>query len=116
MPSDWRPLGDALNPRHVLKVNESPLQRAGTDVLVKTAVAGGPEHAGDRRMFLSARLLRDLLAVAEASPTQRLQVDRAGVRVDLYRRADGHTYEVWTFIGAEVRPEPLPDTLRNLSV
>lgn len=107
-------IGSALDPRTAIQVNYSPLQRPGQDRLVRTAVAGGPEHPGDRRMFLSARLLRELLVLAEASPTQRVQVDRAGVRIDLHETARGHAYEVWTFIGGDARPEPMPEVISKL--
>lgn len=111
---EWNPIGGALDPRTVLEVNDRPLQHPGTDRRVKTAVAGGPNHAGDRRLYLSAELLRQMLAIAEASPTRRAEVTRAGVRIDLYEQRDGHRYEVWTFIGGDVRPEPMPDAISRL--
>jgi hypothetical protein len=102
--SDRNPL-DGLDAR-LIRVNNDPLQRRATgDVLVHTAVVGGPECEGDRRLYLSAGLLRSLLAMAESTPTQRVEVARAGVQVDLYRSSAGHAYEVWTFLGADARPE-----------
>jgi hypothetical protein len=103
-----------LDPRAVLTVNASPLQRSGGDVLLRTAVVGGPEKEGDRRVYLSSTLLAKLLEVARSSTMGRVQVDRAGVRVDLYKQPDGHTYEVWTLVGADPRPEPLPAALQAL--
>lgn len=112
MSDDWNPLVGALDPRRALQVNANPVQRPG-DRLLRTACAGGPEHDGDRRLYLSAKVLRDLLHMAEASPLQRVQVQRCGVRVDLYQTPSGHTYEVWTFIGADPKPEALPAVLRG---
>lgn len=102
-----------LDPRNALKVNRSPLQQPGKDTLIRTATVAGPDAGGDRRIFLSADLLGQLLDVARSSLTRRVQVDRAGVRVDLYQRPDGHQYEVWTLIGADPKPEGLPPGLQS---
>jgi len=115
MADDTRTDLNPLDPRAVLKVNARPLQQPGQDTILRTAVVGGPDKAGDRRVYLSARLLDDLLARARSSPMQRVVVDRAGLRVDLYADARGHEYEVWTLIGADPRPEPVPDFVRMAS-
>lgn len=99
---------DLLDPYNVLRVNKSPMQEPGRDEKLRTATVGGPALEGDRRVFLSADLLGRLLEIARSSPMGRVQVDRAGVQVDLYRRPDGHCYEVWTLIGADPRPEQMP--------
>jgi hypothetical protein len=104
-----------LGTRQALTVNARPLQRPGQDVLLRTAVVGGPDKEGDRRVYLTATLLGTLLDVARSSGLQRVLVDRAGVRVDLYRSATGHEYEVWTLIGGAPRPEPIPDFVRHAS-
>lgn len=103
-----------LDPHSALTVNANPLQRPGTDTLLRTSTVGGPDLPGDRRVFLSARLLDDLLQRAKASPTLRVQIDHAGVRVDLYRQPDGHQYEVWTLIGAPPRAESMPAVIQAL--
>ena len=100
-----------LDPREAIRVNASPLQSPGRDELVRTAVVGGPELPGDRRVYLSARLLEELLDVARSSSNMRAQIDGAGVRVDLYRDGSGHHYEVWTLVGRRARPEPLPEVV-----
>ena len=100
--------GGILDPRNVMKVNARPLQPAGRDTLLRTATVGGPEKEGDRRVFLSVDMLSRLLETARSSPTQRVQVDRAGVKVVLYADHSGHQYEVWTLVGADPRPEQLP--------
>lgn len=101
-----------FDPARVIAVNERPLQMPGLDTLLRTAVLAGPDVGGDRRVFLSRELLAQCLAVAEASPVGRAQIDQAGLRVDLYRDASGHEYEVWTLVGRGPRPEPLPSSLR----
>ena len=104
-----------LDPRNVLTVNASPLQRGAGDVLVRSAVVGGPDVAGDRRVYLSSGLLAGLLDHARTSTMGRVRVDRAGVRVDLYRTSTGHEYEVWTLVGADPHPEPLPAAIAALA-
>lgn len=101
-----------FDPRRVVAINERPLQSAGhRDALIRTATLAGPDEGGDRRVFLSRELLRRCLDVAEASPVGMARLDQAGLRVDLYRAPDGHTYEVWTLLGRGPRPEPLPGAL-----
>ena len=104
-----------LNPRHALRVNERPIQTPGIDRKIRTATVAGPEVGGDRRLYLSATLLAQLLDVARSSPTRRVQIDRVGLRVDLYSDPRNREYEVWTLIGAPPSPEPLPDAIRNFS-
>lgn len=111
MPDDKTNL-NPLDPRAVLTVNASPLQRPGADQIVRTAVVGGPNKPGDRRIYLSVATLSQLLDVARSSAMQRVQVDRAGVRVDLYRSDTGHEYEVWSLVGQDPRPETVPDFVR----
>ncbi len=103
-----------LDPRGVMKVNASPLQLPGRDELIRTSVIGGPETGGDRRFLLSVETLKHLLEVARSSPVRRAQVNYAGVRVDLYRRSDGHQYEVWQVIGSKPIPEPMPAAVESM--
>ena len=102
-----------LDPKNVLKINVSPVQRPGTDRLIRTAVVGGPNKEGDRRVYLSVELLKNLLEIARSSPMRRCEVTRAGVRVDLYLTPNGHQYEVWTLIGANPRPEQVPQFIMD---
>lgn len=103
-----------LHPTNAIKVNESPLQLPGRDERLRTAVIAGPDAPGDRRVYLSCKLLEHLLDVARSSANQRVQIDSAGVRVDLYRDHGGHQYEVWTLIGREPRPEPMPEVVQAM--
>jgi len=91
-----------------LRINSRPLQRPDTDNLIRTTEIAGPSSSGDRRMYLSASVLDSLLAIAKESQTKRVQLDRVGVRVDLYEGEGGHTYEVWSFTSSQPRPEALP--------
>ena len=103
-----------LDPRGVMEVNASPLQLPSRDERLRTSVIGGPKTGGDRRFLLSVKTLEHLLAVAKSSPVRRAQVNYAGVRVDLYRRSDGHQYEVWQVIGSKPIPEPLPSAVESM--
>jgi len=103
-PTDLNP----LSPKNIITVNSRPLQPGTGDTLLRTAVVGGPDKGGDRRMYLSTKLLSHLLEISRSSQMMRVMVDRAGVRVDLYRTPHGHEYEVWTMVGADPRPEPTP--------
>lgn len=104
-----------LDPHNIMRVNASPLQPGTGDTLLRTAVVGGPEAPGDRRIYLSANLLARLLECARSSAMMRVVVDRAGVRVDLYCTPHGHQYEVWTLVGADPRPEPTPEFIQDAS-
>jgi hypothetical protein len=96
---------------NLVRVIDNPLQSPGKDKLVRKVVTAGPEMEGDRRIYLSRRMLEHCLEVAKSSPTGRAQLDRAGLEVGLYEDAHGHRYEVWTFTGLGPKPEPLPPGL-----
>ena len=104
---------DLLHPKIAPEVNKSPLQRGNTDTLLRSATLGGPEKPGDRRVYLSSTMLSKLLDIARSSPMGRVQVDGAGVRVDLYE-GGGHQYEVWTLIGGTPKPKQLPEGIASL--
>jgi hypothetical protein len=91
--------------KDVMKVNNNPLQPTAGLTLLRSAVVGGPDLEGDRRVFLDRKLLMQLAEIAASSPSQRVQVDRAGIKVDLYRESSGHTFEVWTLVGLPPKPE-----------
>lgn len=115
MPADDNTDLNPLDPRAVLTVNASPLQRPGADTLLRTAIVGGPDKPGDRRIYLSVATLSHLLDVARTSPMQRAIVGHAGVRVDLYVTPHGHEYEVWQLVGSQPKAEPVPDLVRFAS-
>lgn len=105
---------DLFDPRIVMQINRTPIQRPGVDRHVRTAMVGGPELPGDRRVYLSADLLGRCLKVAKASPTGRVLLTHAGIRVDLYEDGTGHPYEVWTLVGYGPKPEPAPPWLQAI--
>lgn len=100
-----------FDPRSIISVNENPEQRPGFDRCLRSVVVAGPDVPGDRWAYLSVKLLTECLAIARASATRRARIARVGVRIDLYQRKNGTTYEVWTLVGADPKPEPLPTFL-----
>ncbi len=108
MSDQTSPEAGRFHPQNILDVNKSPLQRPGGDELIRTAVLAGPEKGGDRRLYISREVASLFLDKARASPLFRSVMFGVGIRVDLYRQKDGHQYEVWSVIGHEPIPEPLP--------
>ena len=93
----------------LIAVDANPLQHPGCDVRLRRCTYGGPICAVDVRMYFDRRLLQAMLTHAEATVTGRVQVDRAGLLVELHRGQDGRHYEVWTLLsGSLARPEPGP--------
>lgn len=78
------------------------------DLLVHERVLGGPAVPLDTRLILSRGELEDLLAVARASLTGRVVVERCGLRIRVWRTDAGHQYETWTLLGAQATPERAP--------
>lgn len=75
--------------------------------VLRDVVYGGPsvEPTADRRLYLEVAELRQLLALAERSPTQRVVIHHAGLRVR--RVQDGtHAVDVLSIVGAPLQPEP----------
>ena len=83
------------------------LEHNGLITVRSDVVYGGPvvEPAADRRLYMEAAELEHLLALARQSPTSRVQIDHAGLRV---RRVldGGHTLEVLSIVGTTPKPEP----------
>ena len=105
---------DRLN----MRVNNNPLQAAGRDELVREAEFGGPGSDRDSRFYFDRKELEQLLEISKSSVSGRVIIQRAGVKVRLYRAPSGHLYESWHLIGAKAVPESrenptisLPDLL-----
>ena len=99
------PTGDRLR----LDVTYNPIQRsADGDRLLQIASFGGPDSGRDCRFYLDRKVLQELLDIASHSGTQRVVINRAGVKVQLYADRNGHQYEVWTLIGDPPKPERNP--------
>ena len=83
------------------------LEANGQITVLRDVVYGGPsvEPMADRRMYFDLAGLRELVALAERSPTGRVQIDHAGLRV---RRVldGGHVVEVLSVTGTQPKPEP----------
>ena len=104
----------------ITRSTSSPLQLPGRDTIVAESVLGGPDAMVDARMILSRADLEQLLDVARSSLTGRVVLNRCGVKVRLYRRGDGHHYEVWSLVAgsmvAEQSPIIAPDGTAKLRI
>ena len=97
--------------KDLIDINTNPLQTSSEHNCIKTVTVAGPSKEGDRRFYLDAATLQRLLDIAKSSLVQRVQIDRAGVQVKLYQQNDGHTYEVWSIVGLQPKPESTMDGL-----
>ena len=86
-------------------VNPRPITPQGGNVLLSSRTVAGPDQDGDRRVYFPAQVLRRLLELAESSPTQTAMMTRAGVRIETWKDANGHVFEVWHFVGVDPKPE-----------
>ena len=107
-------LADMLGGRTAPVVNPNPLQRAGSDQLLKREQIGGLEQPADRWFIADAKTLELMLDIARASPTQQVRIPRCGIQVDTCGRRDGSQYEVWRLVGGRPEPEPLPPAVQGL--
>lgn len=100
----------ALLPLDALPFDAAPyggLEANGRISVTRDIVYGGPEvePTADRRMYFEREELRRLLALAERSPTGRVQLNHAGLRVR--RVLDGsQAVEVLVVVGSQPIPEP----------
>lgn len=84
------------------------LQLPGRPTVLRDVQFGGDDDPTDRRMVLHVAQLRELLAVAENSLTQRIVMHNFGVRVQLLRAKDGHVYEHCTLVASKLEAEAAP--------
>jgi len=83
------------------------LEANGRITVLRDTLYGGPvaEPDVDRRMYFDKAELRRLLELAERSPTGRVQIDHAGLRVR--RVLDGtQAVDVLSVVGSQPKPEP----------
>lgn len=100
----------------LISINTNPIQPGNGNTLLKTVTVAGPDKEGDRRFYLDKKTLLQLAEIASSSILQRVQINRAGIQVQLYQSKNGHTYEVWKIVGLEPVPESSMDgLLSNLS-
>ncbi len=97
------PLGDIpFNSAPYRGLEHNPRVTVRRDVIF-----GGPsaEPTADRRLYFEVAELEKLLALARQSPTQRVVLHHAGVRVR--RIQDGSaTVDVLSIVGDNLQPEP----------
>lgn len=89
-------------------LNKPGLQLPGRPTVIRDVQYGGEDDPTDRRLVLHSAQLRELLAQAEASLTQRVVLHGFGVRVQLLRDRTGHLHEHCTIVGSKLEPEPAP--------
>jgi hypothetical protein len=93
----------------VVRLVTTPIQQAGLPTRLRRVEYGGPVVGADVRLLLDRHLLRELLRVAESTPTGRALVDGAALLVETRQGGDGRPYEVWTLLsGRPARAEPGP--------
>jgi len=104
-----------LAPEVQQRINTNPIQRAGKHRLVREAYVPGDVGGGDdRQMLLDVKTLEHLLDVARESKMSRAMIPCCRLKVQLWQRENGTTYETWTILGGKPRPEPLPSVLGHL--
>ena len=83
----------------VVRVNRRPLDKPDHDPCTRIEEYGGPSSKRDQRLILSRKELGVLLEMAQDSPTGRVVINQAGLRVKFHRAKSGHTYTVWELLG-----------------
>ena len=94
-----------------LEVNNTPLQIAGEDHVIREYTLGGPKCGRDVRLFLDRKVLEHLLDVAKSSNTNRVVLHGAGIKMKVRRAASGHMYETLHLVSHLPVPEQLPSEL-----
>jgi len=89
-------------------VNTKPTQEEGQDTIMKEYIVGGPYVDSDVRMILDVATLEYLLDNARRSPTRRVVINRAGIRIKVRRATTGHVYETLHIDGHRPYPEQAP--------
>ncbi len=92
-------------------VNPRPITPQGGNILLSSRTVAGPGQDGDRRVYFPVSVLRRLLEIAESSPTQTALMTRAGVRIEVWKDANGHVFESWHLVGVDPKPERFLGTL-----
>ncbi len=94
-----------------LKVNDTPLQIAGEDEVIREFTLGGPECGRDVRMLIDRKVLEHLLDVAKSSNCNRVVLHGAGIKMKVRRASSGHMYETLHLVSMLPVPEQLPTEL-----
>tara|TARA_E500000331_G_scaffold161471_1_gene156495 strand:+ start:623 stop:982 length:360 start_codon:yes stop_codon:yes gene_type:complete len=94
-----------------LKINDTPLQIAGEDQVVREYTLGGPKCGRDVRMLIDRKVLEHLLDVAKSSNCNRVVLHGAGIKMKVRRSSSGHVYETLHLVSHLPVPEQLPSDL-----
>lgn len=94
-----------------LKVNDTPLQIAGEDHVLREYTLGGPHCGRDVRMLIDRKVIEHLLDVAKSSNTNRVCLHGAGIKMKVRRSASGHVYETLHLVSHLPVAEQLPSEL-----
>ena len=107
------PFKEALTPilDAGLTCEDRPLQIGGQDQILRRYSLGGPHTLRDTRCYLDRADLEYLLAIAKASPTQRVVLPCAGLTWELRRSREGHQYEIFKIMSRTPQPERTPNGL-----
>ncbi len=91
-----------------LIVRKAPLQNPNQDQCLREYQLGGPSSDRDVRFVIDKETLEALLEVAKLSNTQRVILNRAGIRMKVKRARTGHIYETLHLEGLQPVPERAP--------
>lgn len=94
-----------------LQINDTPLQIAGEDEVLREYTLGGPDCGRDVRMFIDRKVLEHLLDVAKSSNCNRVVLHGAGIKMKVRRASNGHMYETLHLTSRFPVPEQLPTGL-----
>ena len=105
------PTLDAGYAKAELKVTDRVVQNPSADKILRSYSLGGPESLRDVRMFLELADLEHLTNIALLSPTKRVVLPSAGIRMEVRQSRDGHIYEVLRITSRQPQPERVPSGL-----
>ena len=97
-----------LGQRAQSHVNANPIQRAGKHKLLRETITPEEATGGDRSLFLDHKTLAKLLDIARSSELGRVELRCVRLKVQLWQRPGGTTYETWQLLAAQPRPERSP--------
>jgi len=94
------------------RVNDTPLQIAGQEEIIREYTLAGPDSGRDCRMILDAETLGLLLDIARSSNTRRVVLHGAGIRLKVRRTNSGYVYETLHLTSKQPVPENISSTMK----